>query len=102
MPIIGVGGIDDADTAWEKWKLRIDAKLPECLLVNGDHSHLQQAIENLIFNARDATFEMRNHLREEARKSSRYRPAPSPRTPAIYPREENFTPARSVYHATYR
>src|SRR5262249_46059966 len=27
---------------------------------------LQQAIENLIFNARDATFEMRNHLREEA------------------------------------
>src|SRR5207245_2662112 len=32
----------------------------------GDVSHLQQAIENLLFNARDATFEMRNHLRQEA------------------------------------
>jgi signal transduction histidine kinase len=30
-------------------------------------SHLQQALENLLFNARDATFEMRNHLREQAR-----------------------------------
>ncbi len=58
-----------ADTAWEKWKLRIEVELSERpLLVNGDHSHLQQAIENLIFNARDATFEMRNHLREEARR----------------------------------
>jgi signal transduction histidine kinase len=36
--------------------------------VNGDLSHLQQAVENLVFNARDATFEMRNHLREEARR----------------------------------
>ena len=25
---------------------------------------MQQAIENLLFNARDATFEMRNHLRD--------------------------------------
>ena len=58
-----------ADTAWEKWKLRIAVEVPEQpLLVNGDLSHLQQAIENLIFNARDATFEMRNHLREEARR----------------------------------
>jgi signal transduction histidine kinase len=29
---------------------------------------LQQAFENLLFNARDATFEMRNHLREQARR----------------------------------
>jgi signal transduction histidine kinase len=28
---------------------------------------MQQALENLLFNARDATFEMRNHLREQAR-----------------------------------
>jgi len=28
---------------------------------------LQQAIENLLFNARDATFEMRNHVRDAAR-----------------------------------
>jgi signal transduction histidine kinase len=31
-------------------------------------SHLQQAVENLVFNARDATFEMRTHQRNEARK----------------------------------
>lgn len=55
----------------DKWKLRIVAVVPDVpLVVSGDLSHLQQAIENLIFNARDATFEMRNHLREEARKSS--------------------------------
>ena len=30
-------------------------------------SHLQQAVENLLFNARDATFEMRNHLRDAGR-----------------------------------
>lgn len=57
-----------ADTAWDKWKLRIAADIPdEPLFIQGDASHLQQAIENLIFNARDATFEMRNRLRESAR-----------------------------------
>lgn len=60
-----------ADTAWDKWKLRITADLPQGpLFISGDHSHLQQAIENLIFNARDATFEMRNLLREEARNAA--------------------------------
>jgi signal transduction histidine kinase len=59
------------DMGRDKWKLRITAVAPDTpLVVSGDLSHLQQAIENLIFNARDATFEMRNHLREEARKSS--------------------------------
>jgi signal transduction histidine kinase len=58
-----------AEIGWEKWKLKIIADLADGPLpVRGDVSHLQQAIENLIFNARDATFEMRNHLREEARK----------------------------------
>jgi signal transduction histidine kinase len=41
----------------------------EPLWITGDVSHLQQAIENLLFNARDATFEMRNHLRDVARQS---------------------------------
>src|SRR4029078_10137438 len=43
--------------------------------VTGDLSHLQQAIENLLFNARDATFEMRNYLRDEATRE----PAPAAR-----------------------
>jgi signal transduction histidine kinase len=60
-----------AETAWDKWKLRITAELPgEPLTIQGDLSHLQQAIENLIFNSRDATFEMRNALREEARRET--------------------------------
>ncbi len=41
----------------------------ESLWIAGDVSHLQQAIENLLFNARDATFEMRNHLRDVARQA---------------------------------
>jgi signal transduction histidine kinase len=57
------------DLAREKWKLTLTAELhPEPLWIAGDRSHLQQAVENLLFNARDATFEMRNHLREQARK----------------------------------
>lgn len=52
----------------EKWKLNIRAETAEGpLVVRGDLSHLQQAIENLVFNARDATFEMRNHVRDAAR-----------------------------------
>src|SRR5262245_23883382 len=58
------------DLAREKWKLDLTLELDpssEPLFVRGDPSHLQQAAENLLFNARDATFEMRNHLRTEAR-----------------------------------
>ncbi|MCC6420226.1 MAG: HAMP domain-containing histidine kinase [Gemmataceae bacterium] len=57
-----------ADLGREKWKfaLRVDAA-DEPLWISGDRSHLQQALENLLFNARDATFEMRNHLRDQAR-----------------------------------
>jgi signal transduction histidine kinase len=57
------------EIGWEKWKLRLVAnELPTSpVQIRGDLSHLQQAIENLLFNARDATFEMRNHLREVAR-----------------------------------
>ena len=52
----------------DKWKVVISAFVPDGPLpVNADLSHLQQAVENLVFNARDATFEMRNRLRELAR-----------------------------------
>ncbi len=40
---------------------------PAGVWIEGDLSHLQQAFENLLFNARDATFEMRNQLRDRAR-----------------------------------
>ena len=54
----------------DKWKLAVTADVPpEPALVTGDLSHLQQAVENLLFNARDATFEMRNYLRDEAKRS---------------------------------
>lgn len=65
--------VDNIVQTWEemgrdKWKIRITADLPgRAIWVNGDFSHIQQAIENLLFNARDALFEMRNYLREQAR-----------------------------------
>jgi signal transduction histidine kinase len=58
-----------AELARDKWKMNVTLDLaPGPLTIDGDPSHLQQAFENLLFNARDATFEMRNHLRELARK----------------------------------
>jgi signal transduction histidine kinase len=57
------------DLGRDKWKLTLTLDLaPEPLVIVGDHSHLQQALENLLFNARDATFEMRSYLRDQARK----------------------------------
>lgn len=67
------GLLRDIGTNWQeiaeqKWKLNLRLELcAEPLWIMGDPSHLTQAIENLVFNARDATFEMRNHLRERAR-----------------------------------
>jgi signal transduction histidine kinase len=57
----------------DKWKLMVELELSEDgapLLVNGDLSHLEQVLENLLFNARDATFEMRNQLREQVRRET--------------------------------
>jgi signal transduction histidine kinase len=55
----------------DKWKLTVTADVPpDAALVTGDLSHLQQAVENLVFNARDATFEMRNYLRDEAKRET--------------------------------
>jgi signal transduction histidine kinase len=60
----------------EKWKLHLHVETaPGPLMVRGDLSHLQQAVENLLFNARDGTFEMRNHLREQARSDPGLDPA---------------------------
>jgi signal transduction histidine kinase len=57
------------ELARDKWKLEVATEpAKEPLWVAADASHLQQAVENLLFNARDATFEMRNHLRDSARK----------------------------------
>ncbi|MBI1915663.1 MAG: HAMP domain-containing histidine kinase [Planctomycetes bacterium] len=58
------------DLARDRWKVQLTLELPDGpLWIDGDLSHLQQAVENLLFNARDATFEMRNHLRDEAREA---------------------------------
>lgn len=61
-----------AEMGKDKWKLVVaaDPTADGALWVSADLSHLQQAVENLVFNARDATFEMRSHLREAARQVS--------------------------------
>jgi signal transduction histidine kinase len=60
-----------AEMGRDKWKLTITADAAAGpLWIDGDLSHLQQAVENLVFNARDATFEMRNHQREDARRTT--------------------------------
>jgi signal transduction histidine kinase len=59
-----------AELARDKWKLEVVTEQTDGpLLIAGDVSHLQQAIENLLFNARDATFERRSQLRDEARRT---------------------------------
>ncbi len=62
------------DLARDRYKLEVALELGEGgapLWISGDFSHLQQAVENLLFNARDATFEMRNHLRDAARRDEK-------------------------------
>ena len=77
-----------AEQAESKWKMLVELDLyrsphapreetvtrsvtttvePAPLYVSGDRSHLQQTLENFLFNARDAISEMRNHLRKQAR-----------------------------------
>jgi signal transduction histidine kinase len=56
--------------ARDKWKVALSIDAGEKpLQVQGDRSHLQQAVENLLFNARDAIFEMRNRMRDIARQN---------------------------------
>ena len=58
-----------AEQAESKWKMVVDLDIHpgEGLFVSGDRSHLQQTLENFLFNARDAISEMRNYLRKQAR-----------------------------------
>ena len=59
------------EMASHKWKLDLACHTTkEPLIVEVDRSHLQQALENLLFNGRDATFEKRARLREEARRQT--------------------------------
>lgn len=53
----------------DKWKidLHINVETEGEIFVKADPSHLQQILENLLFNARDAIFEQRIALREKAR-----------------------------------
>jgi len=56
-----------SELARERWKLELQLELsPEPIPVFADRSQILQAVENLLFNARDATFEMRNRLRQRA------------------------------------
>jgi signal transduction histidine kinase len=60
------------ELAADRWKLDLVVEVDEeggPPLVAGDLSHLQQAVENLLFNARDATFEMRKHVRDTAHRT---------------------------------
>ncbi|HMP01500.1 MAG TPA: HAMP domain-containing sensor histidine kinase [Gemmatales bacterium] len=59
------------DLAREKWMLDLVLEQPAAgLWIDGDPSQLLQLFENLLFNARDATFEQRGHLRQEARQAA--------------------------------
>jgi signal transduction histidine kinase len=58
------------ELARDKWKIDLVAELaPEQLWIQADASNLVQTFENLLFNARDATFEMRNWIRQSAHQS---------------------------------
>ena len=70
------GVVHELERTWhdlgrDRWKLDIalDVDTGPCDIA-GDLSHLQQAIENLLFNARDATFEQRVRLRDEAHRTT--------------------------------
>jgi signal transduction histidine kinase len=57
-----------AEQALDKWKMIVELDLEGgAPIVEGDRSHLQQMLENFLFNARDAIAEMRTHLRKQAR-----------------------------------
>jgi signal transduction histidine kinase len=63
------------DMARERWKLQLSVTLlTEPLWIEIDPSQLQQALENLLFNARDAVSEMRGYRQSQARLSANLTP----------------------------
>ena len=59
------------ELARERWKLQLEVSLAnEPLWIEMDASQLQQALENLLFNARDAVAEMRGLRQARARQDS--------------------------------
>ena len=59
------------DLARERWKLQLEVALTsEPLWIEMDASQLQQALENLLFNARDAVAEMRGLRQARVRQDS--------------------------------
>jgi signal transduction histidine kinase len=59
------------DIALQQWSVDLRIEISRTPIhVQGDASHLQQALENLLCNARDATFEQRNRMRAQARATS--------------------------------
>ena len=59
------------DLARERWKLQLDVLVtPEPLWIEMDVSQLQQALENLLFNARDAVAEMRGLRQAQVRQDA--------------------------------
>jgi signal transduction histidine kinase len=57
-----------SEIADQQWKADLQLVLhADPLTVRCDPSHLIQVLENLLFNARDAIYEMRNYKREQAR-----------------------------------
>lgn len=57
-----------SDLAEQRWKADFTVECAdEPMWIQADRSHLEQALENLICNARDATFEQRAWLRNQAR-----------------------------------
>lgn len=54
--------------AEQQWKLDMKVETAsQPVVIQGDRSHLTQVLENLLCNARDATFEERAYRREKAR-----------------------------------
>lgn len=53
-----------------KWQISIEAETELNAIVEGQESHLEQVLENLIINARDAIFEKRNTLVVKAQETN--------------------------------
>lgn len=58
------------EMAMSKWQIKIVVSSSGNSWIHGQESHLEQSVENLILNARDAIFEKRNDLVTRAQESN--------------------------------